>query len=215
MKSQAKPVDPRTAATRERIVRAAAELFAQHGFHGVGVRDIAREAGVNLAMISYHFDGKVGVLKEIVRACLDAYSREVHTSHAASGPVEAQVLAYIRAVIRLFRVHGALALVAFDVIPADPAEVWRYKVRLTQQMFVDLSELHGRIGLDVSDMARLSALKSVFAGILAHFQGLHVARGTPSLRALFGKLDDDFYEQFARHLTRMYLAGLKPERVRR
>lgn len=215
MKTPTRPIDPRTAATRGRILEAAARLFAQYGFHGVGVRDIARDAGVNLAMISYHFDGKVGVLKEIVRACLDAYAREIHATHPSSRSVEARVLAYIRAVIRLFREHGTLALVAFDVIPADPPDVWRYKVKLSQAMFADLSGLHSRIGLDVSDMARLSALKSVFAGILAHFQGLHVARGTPSLRALFGELDDDFYEQFARHLTRMYLAGLRPGKARR
>src|SRR5437667_4603304 len=40
------------------IMEAAEELFANKGFDGTSVRDIASEAGVNLAMISYYFGSK-------------------------------------------------------------------------------------------------------------------------------------------------------------
>ena len=44
---------------------AAAKLFAEESYHSVGIRDIAKEAGVNSAMISYYFGGKSGLLREI------------------------------------------------------------------------------------------------------------------------------------------------------
>ncbi len=44
------------------ILEAAERLFAEHGFDGTSVRDIAAEAGVNLAMISYYFGSKEGLL---------------------------------------------------------------------------------------------------------------------------------------------------------
>ena len=50
---------------RESILRAAAELFAEHSYDAVGIRDIARKAGVNSAMISYYFGGKSGLHKEL------------------------------------------------------------------------------------------------------------------------------------------------------
>ena len=50
---------------RESILKAAAELFAEYSYDTVGIRDIAREAGVNSAMISYYFGGKSGLHKEI------------------------------------------------------------------------------------------------------------------------------------------------------
>ena len=46
------------AGTRDALLAAGTELFAEHGYDGVPVADIARRAGVNKAMINYHFGGK-------------------------------------------------------------------------------------------------------------------------------------------------------------
>jgi AcrR family transcriptional regulator len=45
-------------ATRERIVEAALEAFAEKGFRGASTRDIARRAGANQGLITYHFRSK-------------------------------------------------------------------------------------------------------------------------------------------------------------
>ena len=41
-------------ATKHRLLAAATELFAEHGFHGTTIRDIAARAGVNVAAGNYH-----------------------------------------------------------------------------------------------------------------------------------------------------------------
>jgi AcrR family transcriptional regulator len=43
---------------RDRILAAAAELFAQKGFQGATVREIARQARCNLAAVNYYYHGK-------------------------------------------------------------------------------------------------------------------------------------------------------------
>jgi AcrR family transcriptional regulator len=43
---------------KERILDAAEKLFAQRGFYGVSLRDITQAAGVDVALVSYHFGGK-------------------------------------------------------------------------------------------------------------------------------------------------------------
>ncbi len=53
--------------TRRRILEAAGRLFAQHGFHGVGFRDIAAEAGVSLQMPNHHFGNKKKLFSECLR----------------------------------------------------------------------------------------------------------------------------------------------------
>ena len=54
-------------ATREALLRAGAELFAERGYDGVPVAVIAQRAGVNKAMINYHFGGKRKLYLAIVR----------------------------------------------------------------------------------------------------------------------------------------------------
>jgi AcrR family transcriptional regulator len=49
------------------IMEAAEELFAEKGFAGTSVRDIAEEAGVNLAMISYYFGSKERLMESLFK----------------------------------------------------------------------------------------------------------------------------------------------------
>ncbi|MBS1509661.1 MAG: TetR/AcrR family transcriptional regulator [Bacteroidetes bacterium] len=48
-----------------KIIETAEELFAEMGFSGTSVRDIADKAGVNVAMISYYFGSKEKLLEAL------------------------------------------------------------------------------------------------------------------------------------------------------
>jgi AcrR family transcriptional regulator len=57
--------------TRDVILKAAEEMFAQRGYRAVSVREITRACDVNTAAIHYHFGSKHALLEEIfVRRCL-------------------------------------------------------------------------------------------------------------------------------------------------
>jgi len=47
------------------IIKTAEKLFAVNGFDGTSVRDIAQEAGVNVAMISYYFGSKEKLMEAV------------------------------------------------------------------------------------------------------------------------------------------------------
>lgn len=51
--------------TRSKILQSANKLFANYGFDGTSIRDIAKEAGVNLAAVNYHFKNKNNLYCEI------------------------------------------------------------------------------------------------------------------------------------------------------
>ncbi|MBA3827397.1 MAG: TetR/AcrR family transcriptional regulator [Taibaiella sp.] len=50
---------------QQQIISTAEKLFASNGFDGTSVRDIATEAGVNLAMISYYFGSKEKLMQAV------------------------------------------------------------------------------------------------------------------------------------------------------
>lgn len=47
------------------LLDVAERLFAEHGFEGTSVRDIAKEADINVAMISYYFGSKEKLLEAL------------------------------------------------------------------------------------------------------------------------------------------------------
>lgn len=54
--------------TRERILKAAEELFATHGYSGTSLRSVMAAAGVDNGAIYYHFKTKLGLLKGLFEA---------------------------------------------------------------------------------------------------------------------------------------------------
>lgn len=51
---------------KQHIINVAEQLFAENGFDGTSVRDIAHQAKVNIAMISYYFGSKEKLLESII-----------------------------------------------------------------------------------------------------------------------------------------------------
>ncbi len=58
--------------SREALLQAAVQVFAEKGFAGATVKDLADEAGVNVSLVSYHFGGKEG----LYRSCLEGFASE-------------------------------------------------------------------------------------------------------------------------------------------
>src|SRR5271167_3458241 len=61
--------------TRRRLLNVGAELFAEHGFNHVTVREICQAAGANVAAVNYHFRDKLGLYKEVVETAAEAMHR--------------------------------------------------------------------------------------------------------------------------------------------
>lgn len=88
------PIDP-----RERILRAAADIFAAEGFAGARVDEIARRAGVNKAMVYYHVGDKDALYTAVFLATI-ARATEAITSTLSQHEVpEEQIRAAVRTMV--------------------------------------------------------------------------------------------------------------------
>jgi AcrR family transcriptional regulator len=62
--------------TRERILDAAEQLFAEKGIKETSIREVTKMAGANLAAVNYHFGSKEGLIRETISRRLKPINKE-------------------------------------------------------------------------------------------------------------------------------------------
>jgi AcrR family transcriptional regulator len=88
--------------TRERIIKAAERLFAERGYDATSIRAIVAKARVNQAAINYHFDGKDGLYREVLRGAFQALTEQQleHADEMKAMAREAALAEFIRRQLR-------------------------------------------------------------------------------------------------------------------
>lgn len=86
------------AGTRERLVKAASAEFAARGFAGAKIDRIAAAAGLNKAMIYYHFKNKADLYREILRDMFQAVGVRVQAVVASDATPDDKVRRFVSAI---------------------------------------------------------------------------------------------------------------------
>ncbi|MBB1472028.1 TetR/AcrR family transcriptional regulator [Luteimonas sp. MC1782] len=94
--------------TKDRILGAAEELFALHGFGGTSLRQVTSRADVNIAAVNYHFGSKENLINEVFRRRMDEMSRRRlellgEAREASPGALEPLLAAFIEPALALAR----------------------------------------------------------------------------------------------------------------
>jgi AcrR family transcriptional regulator len=199
MKSQGAP-DP-----KQEILEAAIRLFARKGFSATGVREIAREAKVNVAMISYYFGSKRGILEATLDLFFQRYLEVVERALDGDDPPEQKMRRFIRSMVPLLRHNNDLVRIALTELPFDMPEIAAFKaerVRKIAALFQNklLSAMEERMPRTI----RLEIVGPAFNGMMvSHF--LH----RPVLESVFKtSFDEEFYEQYAEEIADLLFYGV-------
>ncbi|MCW5772659.1 MAG: TetR family transcriptional regulator [Rhodospirillaceae bacterium] len=86
----------RHAKRRDEILRMAAGVFAEKGFHGASMRDIAARLGMRQAALYYYFPSKTGILEAICREGITHFVEKVGIIAAAPLPAEEKLRRALR-----------------------------------------------------------------------------------------------------------------------
>jgi AcrR family transcriptional regulator len=115
--------------TRERILKAAERLFAERGYDGTSIRTIVAKARVNQAAINYHFDGKDGLYREVLRAAFRALTEDqlAHGEEIKTLSREAALAEFVRRQLRPLTARDELSrsLRIFNWETVRPTPVFR------------------------------------------------------------------------------------------
>jgi len=83
-------------ATKAKILTSAVALFSKNGFDATTADDIARESGVNKALIYYYFKNKAGLYETVMSSLFDSIYNEVTKAEKCCNSVTAELRAFIQ-----------------------------------------------------------------------------------------------------------------------
>jgi len=213
------PVGPRPgrerrdpAATRQALVQAGAELFSERGFDGVSTEDVASRAGVNKALISYHFRGKRGLYEAVIGSVFEEIAGRLEVMEASAGDARAVLAGILATFESLAREHqGFPTLFLREVLETGLSpRVLPHVLRIVG-ISRRLAERGAREGL----FRRTDPMLLHFGlfGSLVFFFATEPARQEARRQAALPVPLPDA-KSFLRHMEQLTLRGLAPEKAR-
>ena len=89
------PASPRSVDTRRRLLEAAGEVFAEHGFRVATIQEICRRADANIAAVNYHFSDKEQLYHAVIRYAEDECGGDHPPELPADAPAEERLHAHV------------------------------------------------------------------------------------------------------------------------
>jgi AcrR family transcriptional regulator len=122
---------------REQILAAAAELFARHGFHGVGINDIGAAVGISGPALYRHFRSKDSMLGEMLTSISELLLAGAQARVREAGDPEHSISSLIRWQVDFALDHPALITVQERDL-GNLADADRQRVRALQRRYVEV-----------------------------------------------------------------------------
>jgi AcrR family transcriptional regulator len=197
--------------TRERILRVAAEVFAELGFDRTTIREICSRASVNVAAVNYYFRDKESLYVEVLKYCKAlAFKKYPHDLGSRKGDSpETRLRAFIRSFV--FRIlDGDLSSLFGKLVSREYIEpTGAFDMLVEESMrptYVLLSEIVGELlGGKASAMRVHMCCASVVSQCLFFLYARH------ALTRLFPeqKFRSTEIEAIADHITIFSLSAIK------
>jgi len=100
------PVPGTAETSRERILAVARSEFAERGFEGARLQDIARQAGLSHPTLLYHFDSKANLYRAVIQSMVSDWAEETEAAVSTVLRGFDQVASIVDVGFRFFESHG-------------------------------------------------------------------------------------------------------------
>lgn len=177
--------------TEEKIKQAARKLFTQKGFAAVRTRDIAEEAGINLALLNYYFRSKQKLFDLVMLENFRQFLHIISGKIADEGlSINEKLEKIVEAYIDMLTLNPDLPLFILNEIRGNPAKI-------TAEIDREFAPLRGLLFKQLQAAGNQGHIKKMEPlHFLANLVGLTVFPfvGKPVLQKITGTTDEAFYQ---------------------
>lgn len=113
--------------SKQAVYDAAVRLFARNGFAATGMRELSREAGVNLATVNYFYGSKKELLKAIIEDYFQDMLAVLTENLAGDDPPDVKLRRNIAAMARYFATNTDKLIIALTELPHDDPDITEFK----------------------------------------------------------------------------------------
>lgn len=114
--------------TEEKIKSTALLLFLERGFERTSIREIARKAKINIALLNYYFRSKENLFDSIFSGLLGKYTPVLNEILNAHIPVEEKVKLYVEKYIDILQENPKLTYFVLSVLHRNPDKITKLKI---------------------------------------------------------------------------------------
>ncbi len=194
--------------TRQRILRAAAQRFAERGYDGAKFREIGDLAGISFQSIRYHFGSKEKLWEAVVEQ-LSAEGEDAilhHEQALTALPPEQQLRAQIRAIVAYQAAHPLLQRILLREAMKGSARYRKAFNRHIKRFEKSFTRFLGKLQSEgvIKPDIELEDLFYVFRGAINYRL---VAPPAGDVRAGSGRIRDDVIDRHAETITKLLLAS--------
>jgi len=158
-----------SARTRAKLIAATRDLVVKGGWSSASSRSIAEKAGVNQALINFHFEGKAGLFRATLDHCVIEIKNEFGFWMAGS-TVSAYIEKCVESIPRVRRNKNFKFLFAAMLEGAHDAKIKRAVIDQMIAFREGLAVLLTGQGLPEDDIARYAPMMSAtMDGLMIHF----------------------------------------------
>jgi len=137
--ARARRIGSRAERTRERILDAAEDLFAEKGFAAARLEDVGARVGVRRAALFYYFRDKQGLYRAVLDRVFGDLLARVREVLAGSGPLPERIEAVVSAWVAYVAERPSLARILLREA-ADASQERRPTLQRLARPFLDLAE---------------------------------------------------------------------------
>ena len=154
--------------SKEAIFNTALQLFARQGFAATGMRQIATEAGVNLATINYFYGSKVGLLRVILETFSANFVDVLETNLAGDEAPDVRIRRTVKAIAEYFSRQPERVIITISELPHDTPEIIDLKLDMHHRLAAVFERhIFDRLDADLRERLPLALIGPAIASLVA------------------------------------------------